>query len=305
MVIERKKLNRISIEPNLSKNVRLLIDKINGAKGVELLKIEFESSGKSKKKEAKGFGKDGKVKAVFTGSSVSIPRQVHKITDDYTITNLCDAVDALEVYAIREIPTYAFDAYPISLVLLDKGRPPNYAQHIAVFDKTRKIDKKSSVAKILGSIHMPIDLIGLYKADHNPKAIKDNSQMPYKKTEVIRDISGDEKFVEADDIYKYTGNLYHSDFTVVTICEVGIETRKTKHIIPIEGGSCSIKKKRPEIKDDGNANKENNEKAEEKKEILDDILKDDGKGVKIIKSFTERKVKTEKGYMATYNEEEN
>jgi len=265
VVIERKIIDRISIDPDLSKNVNSLIEKVGETKGVELLKIEFESSGKSKKKTDKGFGKDEKVKAVFTGSSVLIPRQVHKVTNNYTITDLRDAIDALEIYAIREIPTYVFDAYPISLVLLDKGRPPNYALHIAIFGKVRKIDKKSSVAKILGNIHMPIDLIGLYKAEYNPKAIKDDSQIPYKKTEVIRDIDGEEKYVDADDIYHYTGNLYHSEFTSVTSCEVGIERRETKNIVPIEGGGCSIKKKRPEIKyeEDEDAGETEDEKEQE------------------------------------------
>lgn len=246
MVIETREIDRISIEPNLSKNVRLLVERIAGTKGVGLLKIEFESSGKSKKREDRGFGKDGKVKAVFSGSSVSIPRQVHKITNNYTITDLLDAIDALEVYAIREISTYAFDAYPISLTIFDKGRLPNFAQHIAIFGKVRKIDKKCSVAKILGTIHMPIDLIELYKAVYNPKATKDDSQILYKKTEVIRDIKGEKKFVEADDIYRYTRNLYHSEFTAMTTCKVGFKTEETTEIIQIEGGGCSVKEKTPD-----------------------------------------------------------
>lgn len=250
VVIEREIMDRISIEPYLSKNVKLLVEKIAEEKGVVLLKIEFESSGKSKKRKDKGFGKDEKVKALFSGSSISIPRQVHKITNNYTITDLLDAIDALEIYASREMSKYAFDAYPISLTILDKGRPPNHAQHIVIFGKVRKIDKKCSVAKILGTIHMPIDLIGLYKAVYNPKAIKDESQIPYKKTEVIRDINGDVLYVDADDIYRYTGNLYHSEFTVITTCEVGIETKEKKVIVQIEGGGCSIKKKRDDVKND-------------------------------------------------------
>lgn len=297
MVIERKIIDRISIDPNLSRNVKLLVEKIDGTKGVELLKIEFESSGKSKKKEDRGFGKDEKVKGVFTGSSIYIPKQVHKITNNYTITDLLDAIDAFEIYAIRKDPTYTFDAYPVSLTLLDKGRSPNYAQHITVFGKVRKIKKESSVAKILGNIHMPIDLIGLYKAEYNKKAMKDDNKSPYRKTEVIRDIkSGEKKFVDADDIYRYTGNLYHSEFTAITTCEVGIETKKTKTIIPIEGGGCSIKKKRPDITIDENKDDILNN------DTLDDVL--DVKDERVIKRFTEKKRKQNTGSMATYPKEE-
>lgn len=252
MVIERRIIDRVSIDPNLSKNVKLLINKIYNAEKqnkVKLLKIEFESSGKSTRTRKRGFGKNEKLKAVFTGSSIWIPKQTHKLTNNYTIDDLIDAFDAFEVNAIREIPTYAFDAYPNSLILLDKGRPDNYPQHIIVFDKVRKIDKESSVAKILGNIHMPIDLIAIYKAEHNPKAGKDENQLPFRKTQVIRNIDGTTKFIDANDVYNYTGNLYHSKFTVVTSCEVGIETRETKQIVPVEGGTCKIISKRPEKKE--------------------------------------------------------
>lgn len=261
MVIERKIIDRVSIEPDSTKNVRILIDKINNTKGIELLKIVFESSGSSKGKKKIGFGKNNKLKVSFTNSSMSIPRQVHKITNNYTITDLKDAIDKLEIYAIREIPTYIFDAYPIFLTILDRGRAPNYAQHILTFDKVRKIAKGSLYAKLLETIHMPIDLIEIYKAKPNPKAEKDDNVILYKKSDIIRDINGKQKYVEADDVYHYTRNIYHSDFTVITTCEVGIETKETKNIIQVEGGGCSTKDKKPDIK-----NEEEKQKEEEDNE---------------------------------------
>lgn len=266
VVIERKIVNRISIDTESSKSVRELINRIHNAEKqnkVKLLKIEFESPGKSTKKETMSFGKDGKVKAVFGESSITIPRQTRKITNNYTIVDLIDAIDALEVYAIRNIPTYIFDAYPNSLTLLDKGRSPSFGLHIVIFAKVRGIDSKSTVAKLLENIHMPMDLIGIYKAVHNPKAAKDDNVIPYKKTEVLRDINGNEKYVEADDVFNYTGNLYHSEFTIVTSCEVGIETRKTKQIVPVEGGSCKIIPKKPEKEE--TLKDENSEQKEEEK----------------------------------------
>ncbi len=251
MVIEREIINRISIDPELSTNVMLLVKSIVDSERVELLKITFESSAKQSKSDIKGFGKDNRVKFSFFESSIAVPKQVHTLTNKYTITDLIDGIDALEIYAIRNKPEYIFDAYPVSLTLLDKGGL-NKAFHIVEFEKVRKIDPKSPVAGLLGSIHMPIDLISIYKAEHNLKMNKRKEIVPYKKVGIIRNINGEHKFVDADDVYRYTRHLYASDFCKVTTCEVGIETRKTREIIPIEGGSCSIGKKRTNDIDDSN-----------------------------------------------------
>ncbi len=251
MVIERKIINRISIDPELSTNVMALVKAITKAEGVALLKTTFESSAKQTKSTTVCFGKGDRVKLALSESSIAIPKQVHTLTDKYTITDLIDGIDALEIYAIRNEPTYTFDAYPVSLTLLDKGGL-NKALHIVEFKKVRKIDPKSPVAELLGSIHMPIDLVSIYKAEHNLKMNKRKEIVPYKKVDIIRDINGEQKFVDADDVYRYTRHLYASDFCKVTTCEVGLETRETKEIIPIEGGSCSIGKKRTNDIDDSN-----------------------------------------------------
>ena len=253
MVIERKTIERVSINPDFSSNLWGLIEAIEKIPNISLLKIGFESSGKSSRTTKKTFGKNNKVRANVSDKAIIIPRQIHKITEDFTLADLKDAITALETYAVREIPTYKFDAYPVSLTLCDKGRPPNLAYHIVEFDKVRKISKNSEYAKMLGSIHMPIDLISIHKADFDKKAINDTSKTAYRKIDVIRDIKNpDVPYVEADDVFHYTRNIYHSDFTEITSCVVGIETKETVQITEIEGGGCSVGKKRPDTNNNHN-----------------------------------------------------
>lgn len=264
MVIEEEEWNRVSIKPVLSNNVKNLVEIIRDFEGVELLRIEFECTSKGEGISRKGYGKEEKVKVEFTESSMRIPKQTHKITPNYTIHDLLFAFRDIESEILEKDNTFTFDGiYPNSLMIFDKGSAPNFAEHIVVFNKVRKINPKSDVGKILNTIHMPIDLIEVSKAKLREKfdVGENRDRISYKRAGKIRDIDDSEiEFIDADDVKKYTRNIYDSEFTDKTSCIVGVETKETKKVVPIEGGSCKIV---PKYKYDENANKENNKKAEE------------------------------------------
>ncbi|MFX1310054.1 MAG: hypothetical protein ACFE8C_10190 [Promethearchaeota archaeon] len=237
MVIERKNIERISIDPHLSKSVLDLLYKIrkiekNG--NIKLLQVEFEGSYQSNGKIRKGYGKYKKLEVEYDDFGVKVPKKSIKLSDDYTIEDLIEAFEEFEKDLLDKNHNYKLDAYPNTLTILDKGSMTNRAYHLVEFKKVRKINKESPVAKILETIQMPLDLVAIYKAGISKKTGK------YIRKGVIRNIDGTRKFVDADDVNRYTRNIYNSEFTKRTKCEVGIETKETKVIIPIEGGYCEI-----------------------------------------------------------------
>ena len=242
-VIEKVEVERITITPELSL-IELLnvMNESKKRKEIEILKIGFEGSLQTQTFKEMGFGKEKKVVIKQTGTGMSIPRKVLRINSSYTIEDLINAFNELEDYLISYKHDYSLDIYPVKLSLIDKGCAPNYAQHIVVFEKRRKVDKNSEVGSMLkGAQYMPLDAVKLFKAKYNGKKNKyEKIGIPSVITEKMKHYDSKSQFIDADNIKNYTRNLYESEFTIRTNCIVGKETKVFAKFTTIPGGTCKI-----------------------------------------------------------------
>jgi len=242
-IIERVEVERITINPELSINELLhIMNESKKRKEIEILKIGFEGSLQTKNFTEMGFGKGKKVVIKQTGTGMSIPRKVLIISTSYSIQDLSNAFNELEDYLISHKHNYSLDIYPVKLTLVDKGSTPNYAQHIIVFEKRRKVDKNSEVGFMLkGAQYMPLDAVKLFKAKYNRKKGKyEKTGIPSIITEKMKNYDPDSQFIDADDVKNYTRNIYDSNFTIRTNCIVGKETKIFAKFTTIPGGTCKI-----------------------------------------------------------------
>jgi len=241
--IERVEVERITINPEFSLLELLqLMNESKERKEIEILRIGFEGSLQTKNFTEMGFGKDKKVVIKQTGTGMSIPRKILKISNSYTIEDLINAFDELEDYLISHKHDYTLDIYPVKLTLVEKGSSPNYAQHIVVFEKRRKVDKTSEVGYLLkGAQYMPLDAVKLFKAKYNSKKEKyEKTGIPTIIADKMSHYDAESQFIDADDIKNYTRNLYDSEFTIRTNCIVGKETKVFAKFTTIPGGTCKI-----------------------------------------------------------------
>lgn len=241
--IEKVEVERITINPELSLNELLFVmNKSKKMKEIEILKIGFEGSLQTQTLKEMGFGKEKKVVIKQTGTGMSVPKKVLRIDSSYTIEDLIDAFNELEDYLISHKHNYALDIYPVKLSLVDKGCAPNYAQHIVVFEKRRKVDKNSEVGSMLkGAQYMPLDAVKLFKAKYNGKKNKyEKIGIPSVISEKMKQYDSKSQFIDADNIKNYTRNLYESEFTIRTNCIVGKETKVFAKFTTIPGGTCKI-----------------------------------------------------------------
>ncbi|MFW9874943.1 MAG: hypothetical protein ACFFG0_17690, partial [Candidatus Thorarchaeota archaeon] len=242
-LLEKVEVERITINPELSL-IELLsvMNESKKRKEIEILKIGFEGSLQTTNFTEMGFGKGKKVTIKQTGTGMSIPRKVLKITHSYTIEDLIDAFNELEDYLISHKHDYTLDIYPVKLSLVDRGTAPNYAQHIVVFEKRRKVDKNSEVGSMLkGAQYMPLDAVKLFKTKYNGKKNKyEKTGIPSVITEKMKHYDSKSQFIDADNIKNYTRNLYESEFTIRTNCIVGKETKVFAKFTTIPGGTCKI-----------------------------------------------------------------
>jgi len=242
-IIERVEVERITINPEFSlPELLYVMNESKIRKEIEILRIGFEGSLQTKNFTEMGFGKGKKVIIKQTGTGMSIPRKILKISDSYTIEDLINAFDELEDYLISHKHNYTLDIYPVKLTLVDKGFSPNYAQHIVVFEKRRNVDKNSEVGHMLkGAQYMPLDAVKLFKAKYNIKKEKyEKTGIPSIIADKMNQYDTESQFIDADDVKNYTRNLYDSEFTIRTNCIVGKETKVFAKFTTIPGGTCKI-----------------------------------------------------------------
>lgn len=158
--------------------------------------------------------------------------------------------------------------------LLDRGDPLTRNYLIVVFNKTDTVDPDSEIGKFLGNITMPLDLVGIYKVKTITKKDKETGEekIIYKKGVSIREISNEEPFVRARDVFRYTRNLYDSDFLMVRKCEVKREMKEIPIYTPLPGALCSEDEKYPEGLIEEISEEilvENNKDSETSKELLE------------------------------------
>ncbi len=240
-VIEKVPVYRITIDPRLDIYELLLKIRNDEKKGlIQLLSVGYEGGIQTRDSEKIKFGKDGKVVLKITPSAIFTPKKVIKLTDNYTINDLINAVEELDKYRMATEHAY-LNIYPISMDILDKGNI-NKALTLVKFRKERRVDKTSEVGEMLSGMQtMPLDAMALYIVSLDSKTGKYiKGETPSVIAEEMTHYKQGEYVLSADHVQNYTRNIYHTSFTVKRKCLVGKERKTVDLFFPIDGGQCQL-----------------------------------------------------------------
>lgn len=216
-----------------------IIEDIVENERLNILRTTILSSPKGIEPELKKIG-DGKCEIEIAPEVVRVPRRSHIITEDYTEKDLLFDLKETKTILEEDYPEYNVKMYVESMELLDKGSAPNYPHTIILFNKNDSVDRDSEIGKFLGNETMPLDLVGIYKA------IWDKKKNRYKRGIPIKEISEEMPFVKAKEVFRYTRNLYDSDFIMIRKCELRKEMKTIPIYTTIPGALCSEDEKYPE-----------------------------------------------------------
>jgi len=228
-----------------------ILEDIVEKKRLKILRTTILASPKGLESKHRKVG-EGKCRIEITPEVVSVPRTSHIITEEYPEEDLLYDLKEMKKILIKEYPEYNVRMYIDSIELLDRGDPITRNELIVVFNKTDTVDPNSEIGKLLGNETMPLDLVGIYRVITTIKKDKDKEtgevieKVIYKKGIPIREISVEKPFVEAKDAYRYTRNLYDSDFLMVRKCEIKVEMKTIPIYTSIPEALCSEDEKYPE-----------------------------------------------------------
>ncbi len=215
-----------------------IIEDIVEKEKLNILRVTILSSPKGIEPRLRQIG-EGKCE-IEIAEVVRVPKRSHKITEDYTERDLLDDLKETKTILEEEYPEYNVKMYIESMELLDKGSAPNYPHTIIVFNKTDTVNPDSEIGKFLGNETMPLDLVGIHKAIWNKK------KNMYKKSVPIIEMSDDVPFVRAREVFRYTRNVYDSDFIMIRKCEVRKEIKTIPIFTVLSDALCSEDDKYPE-----------------------------------------------------------
>lgn len=216
-----------------------IIEDIVENEGLNILRATILSSPKGIEPRLRPIG-EGKCEIEITPEVVRVPRRSHIIIEDYTEKDLLFDLKETKTILEEEYPEYNVKMYIESMELLDKGSAPNYPHTIIVFNKTDTVNPDSEIGKFLGNETMPLDLVGIYKAIWNKK------KNIYKKGVPIIEMSDEVPFVRAREVFRYTRNVYDSNFTMIRKCEVRKEMKTIPVFTVLLDALCSEDEKYPE-----------------------------------------------------------
>ena len=188
------------------------------------------------------MGIDNKFIIKESGTAVNVPPRVIKLTDDYTIEDLIEAVDEYEEYRKKHEHDYTLNTYPILLDFLDIDQTPDDPNYLIRFRKERHVSKDSDIGMMLsGAQTKPLDAVILYTVKKNKKTgnYVNKKIPPHIKKDMEHFDSGD-YVLKADDVQNYTTNIYYASFIVKRTCLIGKETRTIERFFPINGSKCKL-----------------------------------------------------------------